>query len=193
MTSSLTVVVVCLVMSVQDTGAKPVREVDVDSLSVAVDRLASEVTSLQAQVHLIETNLNTGQSGAQTIAFSASVAEDTPGTKFIHASEGIIPFGHVITNVGGGYKPALSAFEAPVDGVYMFYVRVDISADYRAVILSRNGNFFIVGHNDGNMRFISCGATISLRAGDAVAVYHGSSTGSIDGGLESSFSGFKIN
>ena len=112
----------------------------------------------------------------------------------VPASSGsIIPFGHVVVNIGNGFSAATSVFTSPYDGAYMFFVHADISADYRAFELRKNGHTVVACHNDGNMRRIACGTTMSLHAGDEVTVVHAiANTGVVDAGYETAFSGFRI-
>ena len=111
----------------------------------------------------------------------------------VRASAGsVIPFGYVVVNIGQAFNPRTSAFTAPYDGVYMFFVHAVISADYRTFYLVKNGHNVAECDSDGTERQLACGTTMSLRVGDKVTVVHYNSRGHINAGMETAFSGFRI-
>ena len=103
----------------------------------------------------------------------------------------IIRFDTLFLNIGHGFDSNTGIFTAPYSGTYMFLIYVDISSDYRAFHLSKNGSDVIACDNDGGMRRITCGLTISLNIGDTIYPRHYNNDGSLNGGANSFF-GFKI-
>ncbi|KAK7087354.1 hypothetical protein V1264_021420 [Littorina saxatilis] len=167
---------------------------DDDLNTAAFYQLVNKVDSLQAQLQATQTRVTDLQSKLQdenrhVVAFSAEMSTEDA----IHASAGsIIPFDKVIVNTGTGYDPATSFFTAPFDGAYMFFVYADISTDYRALHYYKSGKRVAACDNDGGMRRITCGLTLSLTTADTVSLRHYLSEGSIGAGEASAFSGFRI-
>ena len=126
----------------------------------------------------------------ERVVFMASISEGSVAAAPVGH---VIPFTHVVTNVGNAYDTATSAFTAPYEGQYMLFVSVDVSPDYMRLGLAINGHIIIHGHNDGDQRHIYTGGAITLNEGDVVTVVHGRDVvGAVDGGEEAIFSGFKI-
>nr|KAG5711143.1 hypothetical protein BaRGS_004787 [Batillaria attramentaria] len=118
----------------------------------------------------------------------ASVSE----TSLPASDHAIVRFSHVITNIGNAYDPHTGVFTAPHDGDYVFHVSVDVHTDYHGLYLQRNGHTVAVGNNDGGANtHIDTGAPMRLKVGDTVTVNHPSS-GTLDGGPESIFYGFRF-
>nr|KAG5687043.1 hypothetical protein BaRGS_002416 [Batillaria attramentaria] len=162
-----------------------------------VQTLQSQVHSLQSQAQNLQSQLDSEKQKTQqlqaennhNVAFSAYMSHQPN----VPASDGsIVPFGGVITNVGNAYNPSSGVFTAPYSGPYMFFVHADITHDYRAFNLCRNGHVVIACHNDQDASRLACGGVMALSPGDTVTVVHVQSTGHVDAGRETVFSGFRI-
>jgi hypothetical protein len=95
----------------------------------------------------------------------------------------VVPFGTIMTNVGGFYSNSTNRFTAPVGGVYQFSTEVSFgnttSANlWVAVRYRKNGSIasdYSLGQvaNTGGNSYDSVGSTVNmtLAAGDYVDVY----------------------
>ncbi|KAK7463141.1 hypothetical protein BaRGS_00038286, partial [Batillaria attramentaria] len=183
-------VLVCLCMFAAESWSLPRRSDDSDPNVAVIQQLVSRIDALEAglEAEKVRTKQLEDENGRR-VAFAAYMTQ----TAGVAASRGaIIPFSGVLTNIGHAYDPTTSAFTAPYDGAYMFFVQADISADYRDFLLERNGSALVYCHNDGSLRRIACGSVFSLKAGDRVTVVQHSTQGVLDPGRESVFSGFRI-
>ena len=124
------------------------------------------------------------------VAFSAFI---TDGSSIAASNGAIVRFTSVITNTGGAYDSSSSTLTAPVDGDYFFAIDVNISKDYNLLMLYQNDDAKVWADRDDTVStHLSANAVLRLKAGDVVSVKQSSSTGTIDPGKESVFSGFLI-
>ena len=124
------------------------------------------------------------------VAFSAFISS---GRNIAASSGSIVPFHSVITNTGGAYDGSSSTFIAPVDGDYFFALDVNISKEYNTLILYQNDVGTVWADRDDNVStHLSTNGVLRLKAGDVVTVKHDSTTGFLESGRESVFSGFLI-
>ena len=124
------------------------------------------------------------------VAFSAFI----PSVTNIPASRGsIVPFTSIITNTGGAYDSSSSTFIAPVDGDYFFAIDMNISMDYGDLGMYQNDDLKVYADRDDQVStHLSTNGVLRLKAGDVVRVKQHSSTGFLEPGRESVFSGFLI-
>ena len=124
------------------------------------------------------------------VAFSAFISD---GPNIPASSGSIVPFHSVITNTGGAYDTSSSTFTTPVDGDYFFAIDINISTNYGYLGLYQNDDLKVYADRDDNVStHLSTNAVLRLKAGDVVTVKHHSSTGFLEPGRESVFSGFLI-
>ncbi|XP_076454348.1 complement C1q subcomponent subunit A-like [Babylonia areolata] len=183
--------VALMALTVHQTMGAPQakRSDDVQPVEV-VQNMANQVATLEAKVAAVQDNLRQLQeTESHKVAFTASILEHD-----IIASPGhVIPFSRVVTNAGNAYDANTSAFTAPFDGQYMFFVSIDVTPTYKCFNILRNGRVVIPGHNDAGDHHIVAGGVITLRAGDEVTVNHDpAAVGAVDGGHEAIFTGFNI-
>ena len=124
------------------------------------------------------------------VAFSAFIPE---GSNIAASSGSIVPFTSVITNTGGAYDSSSSTFTAPVDGDYFFAIDINISTGYDDLRLFQNDVATVWADRDDSVStHLSTNAVLRLKAGDVVSVKQDSSSGYLEQGRESVFSGFLI-
>ncbi|KAK7111765.1 cerebellin-1-like [Littorina saxatilis] len=191
---------VLLVLSLVNlaTSTREKRADDLSATQAEMAGLANELNQLRAQVVALTNTLTSqGQqidhinaARAQRVAFAAYISHEPHLT----ASAGVtVLFNGVITNVGSAFNPATSAFTAPFNGQYMFFVRVDISKDCFGVDLRLNGKRVAAANNDGYVSsHVNAGVALNLKVGDVVTVTFYSSQGVVDAGIESVFTGFLL-
>ena len=124
-----------------------------------------------------------------TVAFSAYIN----GHSNVKASkDSLVPFRAVLTNAGGAYDHLSSSFTAPVSGQYFFIVHADCSEDYQSLSINLNGHKVASADNDGEDRHVTGSGLLTLNVGDVVSTSHYASNGFLDGGRESTFTGFLV-
>ena len=123
------------------------------------------------------------------VAFSAFIPE---GSRIPASGGSIVPFASIITNTGGAYDKS-GTFTAPVDGYYFFAIDVNISTDYGILQLLQNDVVTVWADRDDTVStHLSTNAVLRLKAGDVVSLKQHSSSGYLEQGRESVFSGFLI-
>nr|KAG5700712.1 hypothetical protein BaRGS_029077 [Batillaria attramentaria] len=151
---------------------------------MTVDNMQGRLTSQEEKIaHLEAVN-------QRRVAFSAAVgASNVPAS-----GSSIIPFTTIITNVGNAYNPTTSVFTAPYDGDYFFILNVDVSLDYESMALTHNGHAITYADKDDKTEtHVSGSAVISMKTGDVISVNHYvNDVGYVEGGIDSTFTGFYV-
>ncbi|KAL8606585.1 hypothetical protein ACOMHN_009470 [Nucella lapillus] len=185
------------------------RSDDEHPLVAVVDRLSQSVLSVSAQLQAQKNELSTQilalntRLQAQQNEIKSLKASHTPAVAFsayisdeprVHANQhAVVPFRGVITNVGGGYSTSTSAFTAPVLGQYFFALHADCSSDFRALLVTLNGQRVFEADNDGGSALqVTGSALMTLQKGDVVMTMFSNNAGFLDAGRESTFSGFLV-
>ena len=111
----------------------------------------------------------------ETVAFT--VALNLDDHRYFLASEAVLPYNSVYTNIGGYFDENTKAFFCPVDGVYLFAVSIQTSSqdDQAAVSIYVNSNIqrFYIHANSRNGEdndAASMVVTLHLQAGDRVYI-----------------------
>ncbi|XP_060066502.1 complement C1q-like protein 4 [Ylistrum balloti] len=125
------------------------------------------------------------------VAFAATIYRDmTP-----IASNEVIIFDNVITQVGGGYDPFIGRFQTPVAGYYHFVVTIlSYQTHYIEIELVRDGTLLCRARASQTYNGMgACSSNVYLRVGSDVWVRHKSSSGDyVHGQYFPSFTGHLI-
>lgn len=148
------------------------------------------LATTRSSFHLCRASLS--DDNKHPVAFIAHMANHSVSETALHP---VIRFREVVTNTGHAYSYREGAFIAPYDGDYMLIVSVDVSTDYDALSIHKNGRSVVEGNNDGGHgTHIVASCVIALTSGDVVTVNHSGNEikGSVGGGSKSVFVGFRI-